>query len=77
MRDHDYVIPANHEVEVVFHDHNYAREMPFVEIEHQQVKEVDIPLEEDEEPVGVDGEPIEEDEEPPIADVVNEYHKLT
>lgn len=57
--------------------------MPFVKIGHQQVEEVNIPLEKDEEPmevdeepVGVVGEPVEvdgepiEDEEPPISDVV-------
>lgn len=64
LRDHDYVFPANHEVAVVLHDHNYIREIPFVNIEPQQVEEVEIPLEEDEEPVEVDREPVEENEEP-------------
>jgi len=71
LRDHDYVIPANREVEVVLHDHNYVRDMPFVDIGPQQVEEVEIPLEEDEEPVegvgelvGGDEEPVEGDEEP-------------
>ncbi|XP_060878644.1 uncharacterized protein LOC132951000 [Metopolophium dirhodum] len=80
LRDHDYVIPANHneeevgvpDIAVILQDHDYIQQMPLVEIgphheeEDGEAHEVDMREEEDEIPGEAQEQevPVEGDEEP-------------
>jgi len=83
LRDHDYVIPGNHndeevgvpDVTVILQDHDYIQQMPFVEIGPQHEEEDGEADEEQEHEIPrepqEEEEPVEEEEDVAVvADVI-------